>query len=246
MRFCADDQKFSAEAFLFDKDGTLISFDHWFRVMEERALRLARAFGLDKEENLRLLEFMGVDRGSPGNWGLIPLPRPEAERKTGEFLAALLGVEPQGLLPKVVEIFAQVDRDFPFPQHLRPTPGAAELLLEIKKAGGKVAVVTHDIAQAARVHLEALGWGELVDEVVGLDVCPVKKPAPDPVLLACTRLGTRPQAAVMLGDTPEDLQAGRAARCQATIGVLTGLGTARELAPYADALLHNLQALRIG
>ncbi len=241
--FSANGRKFSASAFLFDKDGTLITFDHWFRVMAERARRLERLFGLSSPEAMALRKFMGVERGE--DWGIIPLPRTEAEEATARFLAELLGVPLTEALPKVQKIFAEVDRDFPFENHLRPTPGAEELLVRIKRAGGKVGVVTHDLASAAQLHLRALGWEELVDVVVGLDLCPVKKPAPDPVLTACRLLGLSPAAGAMVGDTPMDLQAGRAAGCRASIGVLTGLGTPEDLAPHADALLSDLRGLEI-
>ena len=241
IRFRTPAKDFHASLFLFDKDGTLISFDHWFAVMRERARRLAGVLGLSAQEAAALAEFMGVDQGRPGHWGLIPLPRPEAEAATAHFLAQRTGLALPELEKVVQRIFAEVDEDFPFAQHLRPVPGAEELLVGIKGAGGKVAVVTHDLASAARQHLRALGWDELVDEVVGLDVCPTKKPAPDPLLLACARLGREPSEAVMVGDMPWDLQAGRAAGCAGVVGVLTGLGTPEELAPWADVLLRDLR-----
>lgn len=241
--FRANGRKLSASAFLFDKDGTLITFDHWFRVMAERARRLERLFNLSSTEALALRKFMGVEQG--GDWGIIPLPRREAEEATARFLAELLRIPLDEVLSKVQKIFAEVDADFPFEEHLQPTPGAEELLFKIKRAGGKVGVVTHDLASAARLHLCALGWGELVDVIVGLDLCPVKKPAPDPVLTACKFLGISPKEGVMVGDTPMDLQAGRAAGCLASLGVLTGLGSPKELAPHADALLWDLRELEI-
>lgn len=243
ITFHANGRKFSASVFLFDKDGTLITFDHWFRVMAERARRLERLFGLSSPEAVALRKFMGVERGE--GLGIIPLPRTEAEEATARFLAELLGVPLAEVLPKVQKIFAEVDGDFPFEKHLQPTPGAEELLFRIKRAGGKVGVVTHDLASAARLHLRALGWAELVDAVVGLDLCSVKKPAPDPVLTACRFLGVSPREGVVVGDTPMDLQAGRAAGCRASLGVLTGLGSVEELAPHADALLWDLRELEI-
>lgn len=241
VRFRAQTKEFCVSAFLFDKDGTLITFDHWFGVMAERMRRLVEQLGLAAQEAEGLAEFMGVDRGRPGHWGIIPLPRPEAEMATAQFLARFTDLSLPELARVVQKVFAEVDEDFPFERYLKPVPGAENILGGIKRAGGRVAVVTHDIASAARQHLRALGWEELVDEVVGLDVCPVKKPAPDPVMRACALLGTRPQEAVMLGDLPWDLQAGRAAGCQGVVGVLTGLGTAAELSPWADAILRDLQ-----
>ncbi|MEN3010831.1 MAG: HAD family hydrolase [Candidatus Bipolaricaulaceae bacterium] len=245
VRFRAGDKEFQASVFLFDKDGTLITFDHWFRVMEERARRLVRRLGLTARGAAALADFLGVDRGQPGHWGIIPLPRPEAEAATAQFLSELTGLSLPELTGLVREIFAEVDADFPFERHLRPVPGAEALLRAVRRAGGKVAVVTHDLASAARQHLRALGWEELVDGVVGLDVCPLKKPAPDPLLCACALVGRRPEEAVMVGDMPWDLQAGRAAGCRGTVGVLTGLGQAEELAPWADVVLADLREARI-
>jgi phosphoglycolate phosphatase-like HAD superfamily hydrolase len=47
----------------------------------------------------------------------------------------------------------------------------------------------------------------------------------------------------MVGDTASDLAAGRAAGCQLTVGVLTGLGKEEDLAPVADAVLPDLTAV---
>lgn len=245
MEFIAAGRKLVAQAFLFDKDGTLLSFDHWFFVMGERAARLAREFGLGENDHLALAQFMGADPKRRGNWGLITLPRPEAELRTAEFLASLLGEDVEVISSKVKEIFARVDQSFPFHRYIKPTPGAEKLVRAIKRVGGKVGVVTHDLARAARAHFAALGWDGLLDEVIGLDNCPARKPAPDGIQMACARLGITPQEAVMVGDTPSDLQAGRAAGCLATIGVLTGLGTAEELYPHADFVVPDLRALWI-
>ena len=243
VRFWADGRPFQGEAFLFDKDGTLITFDHWFSVMAERARRLSSALGLSQKQAALLAQFMGVDRGRAGIWGIIPLPRPEAEEATSRFLAEMLGETPDNLLALVKRIFAEVDEDFPFTRYIKPTPGAEETLKAIKRAGGKIGVVTHDLASAAWQHFRALGWEELVDTVVGLDVCSVRKPAPDPIWKACALLRVSPKGGVVLGDTAMDLQAGRAAGCRAALGVLTGLGQHEELSPLADAVLPDLSRL---
>ncbi|HOD73758.1 MAG TPA: HAD hydrolase-like protein, partial [Candidatus Bipolaricaulis anaerobius] len=52
-----------------------------------------------------------------------------------------------------------------------------------------------------------------------------------------------PGETVMVGDTASDLAAGRAAGCQLTVGVLTGLGKEEDLAPVADAVLPDLTAV---
>lgn len=246
VSFHVNGRVFQARVFLFDKDGTLIAFDHWFSVMAERARRLAQALGLSSSQAESLAKFMGVKRERPGDWGIITLPRSEAEEATAQYLAQTLRIPWEKALSAVKRVFSEVDQEFPFHKYIRPTPGAEEALLQIKRAGGKVGVVTHDFHEPARLHFRALGWEELIDAIVGLDLCPAKKPAPEPVKKACEFLGSNPKEAVMIGDTVSDLQAGRAAGCQATFGVLTGLGLPEELGPYADALLTHLGELEIG
>jgi phosphoglycolate phosphatase len=47
-----------------------------------------------------------------------------------------------------------------------------------------------------------------------------------------------------VGDSVADLQMGRAAGAGRCIGVLTGVGTAADLAPYADVTLRSIAELR--
>ncbi len=247
VRFVLAGRAFAASGFLFDKDGTLLTFDHWLAVMAERARRLVAELGLAEPEHEVLLRFMGLDPIRPGttNAGIIPLPRCEAEEATATHLAARGSGDLAALRDLVARVFRDVDEGFPFHRHLRPTAGAEEGLRAIQRAGGRTAVVTHDVAAAARRHLEALGWTDLVDAVIGLDVCPERKPDPKPILAACRALGLPPEETVTVGDTPTDLLAGRAAGCQLTIGVLTGIGTEGDLAPVADVIVPDLMALSV-
>lgn len=244
VQFTAAGRTYSAGAFLLDKDGTLISFDHWLKVMQVRADRLASLLGLSSRERDSLLRHMGVDpeTGQALPRGIIHLPRCDAEAAVAAYLARLGLAQP---LPVVSRVFQEVDREFPFERYLEPVPGVEEVLVAIRRAGGRVAIVTSDAAAATEKHLRALGWDQLVDVIVGTDVCPVKKPAPDPVLFACRRLSVYPGAAVMAGDSPADLVAGRSAGCRLSIGVLTGLGQPDDLSPHADLLLPALSSLEI-
>ncbi len=245
VRFSLAGRSFSGSGFLFDKDGTLLSFDHWLAVMGERARRLAAELGLAEPERAALLRFMGLDPARPGaaNGGIIPLPRCDAEEATAVYLAASGNGNLAAMRDLTARVFRDVDEEFPFQRYLRPTAGAEEGLRAIQRVGGRTAVVTHDTAAAARRHLAALGWTDLVDAVIGLDVCPERKPDPRPVLAACRALGLLPEDTVMVGDTPTDLLAGRAAGCRLTVGVLTGLGEERDLAPVADVIVPDLTAL---
>ena len=66
------------------------------------------------------------------------------------------------------------------------------------------------------------------DVIVTAQTCIHTKPFPDPVIYAVEKLGLRPDACVMIGDTIVDVRAGKAAGAQ-TIAVLCGFGGEDEL-----------------
>lgn len=86
---------------------------------------------------------------------------------------------------------------------------------------------------------------EAFDAMVTADDHTPRKPAPDGILLCLQRLGeVRPDQVVMVGDHAADIHAGRAAGARATIGLLHGLGTRRELQEAgADYLIPSLGEL---
>jgi pyrophosphatase PpaX len=93
----------------------------------------------------------------------------------------------------------------------RPFAGALEAVRALAAAGHALAVVTGKLAEPAARTLAHVGMAPFVDVLVGADSCPRHKPDPEPVLLALSRLGVRPEDAVFLGDSPADVAAGRAA-----------------------------------
>ena len=99
-----------------------------------------------------------------------------------------------------------------------PLPGAGALLDGLHARGVPMAVVTNKYADAGRALVSVLGWERRLDVVVGLDTTGRGKPAPDPLLHALRALGARPDEAVIVGDSPADMGAGRAAGTRAVIG----------------------------
>jgi len=93
----------------------------------------------------------------------------------------------------------------------RPYAGAAESLRTLHDAGLRTAVVTNKQHRFAAALLNRLGLAHWVDVVVGGDTCPRRKPDPQPLLFACESLHVPPSAALMVGDSVNDVQAARAA-----------------------------------
>jgi phosphoglycolate phosphatase len=90
-------------------------------------------------------------------------------------------------------------------------PGAAQALEELHAAGLKIAVVTNKHWRFADALLRLLKLSAWIDLTVGGDSCERRKPDPQPLLFACSRLGVSPAEAIMIGDSTNDVQAARAA-----------------------------------
>ncbi len=237
-------RKYQIEGVIFDKDGTLIDFSHWGPLMVERAGALRKRFGLDGGAARELSLILGVDPATGRTTPAIHRPREETERLSASFLSTVLGIPEGEALHAVRETFAEVDKGFPWEKHLRPAPGARELLSRLKDAGGIVAVVTHDSTAPARRHLLYAGLLEYVDLVVGADRFAARKPDPEGILYACKILALPPSGMAVVGDSREDVEAGKAAGCSPVIGVLTGKGRGEDL-QGADHVIDDLREIRV-
>ncbi len=118
---------------------------------------------------------------------------------------------------------ARAYREFYAPLHseLQAFPGMLELLRRLDEEGRTLGIVSakrHDIVQLA---LDALGFGDTLDIVVGSDEAPRGKPHPDQILLALERLGADPDQTAYVGDAPFDVAAAKAAGVHA-VGVTWG------------------------
>jgi pyrophosphatase PpaX len=96
---------------------------------------------------------------------------------------------------------------------VKPFPGARAVVQELASQGSRVAVVTSKRGTVARRTMEVCGLWDDVELLVSADDVSRGKPDPEPVLLALEALALSDCAdeVVFVGDSPFDLQAGRAA-----------------------------------
>jgi HAD superfamily hydrolase (TIGR01509 family) len=106
-------------------------------------------------------------------------------------------------------------------EEVEPMGGARELISDVGRRGHLVVLASSAKEDEVEHYLEVLDARELADAwTTSADVA-ATKPAPDLIKAALERVGGSPEDAVMVGDTPWDVHAARAAGVP-TIAVLTG------------------------
>lgn len=115
----------------------------------------------------------------------------------------------------------------------------APFLRALRDSGKKLGVATNDGEMPAKQHLASVGIDTYFDFIAGYDSGHGFKPGPGQLLAFSQHVGVDPARVAMVGDSLHDLEAGRAAG-MTTIGVLTGMAQAGELAPLADVVLPDI------
>ncbi|NKB57284.1 MAG: phosphoglycolate phosphatase [Alphaproteobacteria bacterium] len=85
-------------------------------------------------------------------------------------------------------------------------PGVLETLQALAAAGHRMALCTNKPAQATASVLEAFGLARFFEAVAGGDTFAVRKPSPGHLLGTLQMMDADPEHAVMIGDSPNDVQ----------------------------------------
>jgi len=126
---------------------------------------------------------------------------------------------------------------------MRPYDGIVAALRGFAAAGHPMALVTSKSDWLALRALEFVGVADLFPVIVGCDTCVNHKPHPEPVENALARLDVSPENAIFVGDSPHDIESGRAAGVY-TIGVTWGACTRAEMeASGADVVIDDVAQL---
>jgi len=87
-------------------------------------------------------------------------------------------------------------------QHIVPYEGVAETLQLLFSQGYNMGIVTDAQSRDATLRLEKTGLFEFFCCMVSYDMVKVKKPDPEPFLLALEMLNAGPRETVLVGDSP--------------------------------------------
>ncbi|KAL4233993.1 hypothetical protein ACF0H5_005648 [Mactra antiquata] len=118
---------------------------------------------------------------------------------------------------------------------------AKKLFKMLKRNNVKIAVNTGDSRESTLAALDVIGLLKYVDMMVCGDD-PISEPAPSPhnAHLICDEFKVSPDRAVIIGDTPADLEMGESAKIFKKIGVLSGVGDEESLKDHADYIVPSV------
>lgn len=131
---------------------------------------------------------------------------------------------------------------------VRECEGATDIFTWCRRQGIRTALDTGFNRTIADAIITRLGWheGDLLTVTVASDEVPRGRPHPDMILQVMQATGVdNPDLVMKVGDTPVDIQQGRAAGCRCVVGVTSGSHTAEELRPHGPThLISTLSELR--
>lgn len=136
-----------------------------------------------------------------------------------DTIRPLIGMGGDKLLPRLLGIDADSERGEEFSERrgalfrgryvprLRTTPGAKALVRRLRDDGWRLVIATSAKEEELCAMLRQVGLDDLVPQKTTSDDAESSKPDPDIVVAALRKAKLRPADAIMLGDTPYDVEA---------------------------------------
>ena len=209
------------EAVLFDIDGTLVD---------------------SNEQHVNAWAFAFRDEGKPQELDDI---RAQIG-KGGDLLVPALLPDLDGIAQKrIADLHGAYFKDI-YLDAIRPFDNATALIERVHTGGRKLVLASSAKKEELDHYVDLLGIGDLLAATTSIDDVEASKPEPDIFEAALEKIGVAPDAAIVVGDTPFDVEAAVKAGI-AAIGLTSGLFDERQLrdagaiAVFADVtdLLEN-------
>jgi phosphoglycolate phosphatase len=203
-------------AIILDFDGTLASAHYDFDAMRRRVLALGARYGVPR----RTIERMGV-------------------LETVQHIQSLLGRDGKRFRAEAEHAMREIELEGA--ESARVIPRALPALARLNKAGFRIGVITRNCSEVVE---KILRGRELpCDCLLTRQNVNRVKPHPEHIRKALSLLGCPAKRAIMVGDHPMDMQAGKRAGVR-TVGVLTGAGSRRQLLDSgADLVVRSVSSL---
>ncbi|MGL4241419.1 MAG: HAD family hydrolase [Beijerinckiaceae bacterium] len=217
---------------LFDKDGTIFDFQKSWAPINLEAAR--HASGGDDALRRRLLEVGGVDpaTGYARADGLMAAGN--AAEIAEAWISAGCRIEQAALTSALDDIF------FDGAANMVPAADLPVLMDRLAGRGFKLGIASSDSEAGVRAAAELFGIAPFMSFLCGYDSGHGHKPEAGMALAFCRACGLKPSEIAVVGDSAHDMEMGRRAGVALRIGVLTGAGTRKTLAPHADAVVDSI------
>ena len=196
---------------LFDLDGTLID---QFKPIYRSYLHALEQLGLEP------VDYETVKRTVGGSVDVT--------------MERLIGPE---LAPRAVEIFLPYFGKIMF-EDLVALPGAKEILEALQTQGKRLAVFTNKRGDAARTTLDHLQFMPYLDEVIGANDTPWRKPQLEFTRYALEKMACSAEESCLVGDSPFDFQSAAVVGMDCHL-VTTGTHDLEQLAQAGATSIHE-------
>ncbi len=191
-----------------------------------------------------------IAEAANGALELLGLPtRPVAHYRylVGEgvpkLCSRLLGDAHPEMFARLIELTRARYRARPL-VHTRPYPGVPEALRRLRDAGWRLAVLSNK-PHPLTVRVVRAFWPDTFDRVQGYTAEALRKPDPTQLLRLCDVVGIEPARAVLVGDTPTDIETARRAGVRG-IGITWGFRTREDLAAAGAGEIVDTPAELVG
>lgn len=222
------------QSILFDKDGTLIDFPSiwipWIDDIFDYLSDTVPHCPLDKIE-LRTAFGAGENGDMVDPKGPLAIASIEESKTIIAYKLYENGIPWDSAVFYASESIIVANKKEKNLRSFRPIAGIKEFLECLKANTIRLGVLTADDTERAWEHLKKAKLADYFEFVIGSDQVTNGKPFPDMAYLAKDRYGISLSETMMIGDTNADMQLGKNAGVNVTVGIIT----------YADNNTNHLK-----
>lgn len=137
------------------------------------------------------------------------MPKSHIEKTFGEPLVRTIHRDfPNEDVQQVIDVYRSVANK-KFGELISVFPGMSEVIEILHSKGYKQGIVTSRIRHSTLIGLDQFGLRPYMNAIICADDTTKHKPHPEPILLALDKLGAIPEQAVIIGDSPYDINGGK-------------------------------------
>ncbi|ADL52369.1 pyrophosphatase PpaX [Clostridium cellulovorans] len=170
----------------------------------------------------------------------LELPREEIVKFFGEPLQYSLAKYGEDKLENLISTYRSYNEEN-HDSNVTLFKGVKEGLKVLKDKNFKLAIVTSKRESMTRRGLDLFGLTECFDVIITPEATKEHKPNGEPVLKACEVLGIKPEEAIMVGDSHNDILCGKNAGAKTGLVKYTALDQSELLKLYPDYLVDSIE-----